>query len=48
MVDQQISKEIEATSFEIGGGMNGRSRGHKKIDGIRGATENEANKSGRR
>ena len=48
MLDEQIREKIEATGFEIGGGLNSRGRGHKKFDGIRGATEDEASKSCRR
>lgn len=48
MLDEQIGKEIETTGFEIGSRLDGRSEGHKKVNGIRGAAENEAGKGLRR
>ena len=48
VLEEQVRKEVEATSFEVGGGMNGRGRRHKKFDGVRRATENKASKSRRR
>jgi hypothetical protein len=46
--EQQISKKIEAAGLEIGSSMNSRGRGHKKFDGIRGATEDKAGEGSRR
>ncbi len=46
--DEQISKAVEATSLEVGVVVEGRSRWHKKFDGIRRAAENNASESRRR